>query len=319
MKLDRRTLGLTLMAFAARPASALQMLCPGGGGWEDEPVGWWRGSSAEALARQVMAGYIRRLHPPVRHATREQHEAHLRGIFPQLIEQNFVRMRPAVLRGYMNQASDQELRQLAALYTADLAGLSRQGRLLPLLAVQASDADLQRWARAFGAMPLYEALAYFAPHKLAAFERANLARSVTEVPLDQGFQPNVDMTIMRIYQGFRSAPIGASSIAASIYQTASYSSQHLSLAFGTGYAIGTGISYLLVNYAPSLNEAIGQMLYEVMRSLSGLTGIPISQAQENAAYDFQLGSYAPLFEQTGGDYGAVEEWSFAAGYGGSGC
>ena len=36
-------------------------------------------------------------------------------------------------------------------------------------------------------------------------------------------------------------------------------------------------------------------------------------------YDFQVTDYAALFEQTGGDFGAVEEWSTAAGYGGAGC
>lgn len=318
MNMNRRTLGLTLVALAASPARAVQMTC-GGGGWEDEPNWWPRGTTVQPLAQQVMAGYIRRLQPPIRNATREQHEAHIRAIFPQVVEQNFVRLRPAAYSTYMRQASERELRELAMLYNADLNAQSRQGRLLPLLAVRASDAELLRWARAFGSMPVFEAVARFAPQKLASFERG-MAGGVIAVPsLDQGFQPNIDMTVMRIYQGFRAAPIGASSIPASIYQTATFAGQHLTLAATTGYAIGTGISYLLVNYAPSIHEAIGGTLYEMMQSLSGATGIPISQAQEEAAYHFELTDYAALFEETGGDYGAVEEWSIAAGYGGGGC
>jgi hypothetical protein len=318
MNMNRRTLGLTLVALAASPAKALQMSC-GGGGWEDDPSWWPRGTTVQPLAQQVMAGFIRRLHPDIRNATREQHEAHIRAIFPQVVEQNFVRLRPAALRTYMRHASDRELRELALLYGTDLNAQSRQGRLLPMLAVRASDADLLRWGRAFGTMPVYEALARFAPQKLPGFERGMAGGLIAVPALDQGFQPNVDMTITRIYQGFRAAPIGATSIPAAIYQTATYSGIHLSAAFSAGYAVGTGISYLLTNYAPSVHDAIGGTLYEMMQGLSGLTGIPISQAQEEATYGFQVTDYAALFEQTGGDYGAVEEWSIAAGYGGTGC
>ena len=318
MNMNRRTLGLTLVALAASPAGAVQMTC-GGGGWEDEPTWWPRGTTVQPLAQQIMAGYIRRLQPANRNATREQHEAHMRAIFPQVMEQNFVRLRPAAYSTYMRHASERELRELAMLYNADLNAQSRQGRLLPLLAVRASDADLLRWARAFGSMPVYEAVARFAPQKLAGFERGMAGGVIAVPPLDQGFQPNIDMTILRIYQGFRAAPIGASSIPASIYQTAAYSGAYLTGAFWTGYAIGTGIAYLLANFAPALWDAIGGTLYELMQGLSGLTGIPISEAQEEATDDFQVTALADLFEETGGDYGAVEEWSIAAGYGGGGC
>lgn len=310
--------GPSLVALAASPAKALQMSC-GGGGWEDAPSWWPRGTTVQPLAQQVLAGFIRRLHPDIRNATREQHEAHIRAIFPQVVEQNFVRLRPAALRTYMRHTSDHELRELAMLYGADLNAQSRQGRLLPMLAVRASDADLLRWGRAFGTMPVYDALARFAPQKLPGFE-CGLAGGVIAVPsLDQGFQPNVDMTITRIYQGFRAAPIGATSIPASIYQTATFAGSRLSGAYLTGYAIGTGISYLLVNYAPSVHDVSGGTLYEVMEGLSGLTGIPISQAQEEATDGFGVTDYAALLEQTGGDYGAVEEWSIAAGYSAGGC
>lgn len=319
MNMNRRTLGLALAAVAAGPAQALQMTC-GGGGWEDEPTGWWgRGTTVEPLAQQALAGYIRRLHPATRNATREQHEAHMRAIFPQIVEQNIARLRPAAWGRYVRLASDRELQELAMLYNADLNAQSRQGRLLPMVAVRGSDAELLRWAKAFGSMPVYEALARYAPQKLAGFERATAGSVIAEPPLNQSFQPNLDMTIMRIYQGFRAAPIGASSIPASIYQTATYAGGHLVAAFSAGYAIGTGISYLLTNYAPSVNDAIGGTLYEMMQGLGGLTGIPISQAQEEATFGFQVTDYAALLEQTGGDYGAVEEWSIAAGYGGGGC
>lgn len=318
MKMNRRTLGLGLIAIAATPARAVQMTC--GGGWEDDPNGWWgRGTAVATLLQEVRAGYIRRLQPNVRNATREQHEAHMRAIFPQIVEQNVARLRPAAWTRYMRLASDRELRELAHLYSADLNAQSRQGRLLPMVAVRASAGELLRWGKAFGSMPVYEALARYAPQKLADFERSLVGGAIIDLPLEQGFTPNVDMTISRIYQGFRAAPIGASSVSASIYQTATFSSQHLGVAFSAGYLIGTGISYLLVNYAPDVHDAIGGTLYEIMQRLSGFTGIPISQAQEDTAYDFGLTDYATLFEQTGGDYGAVEEWSVAAGYGGGGC
>lgn len=319
MNFNRRTAGLSLIALAAQPARAVQMVCPGGD-TGDEPDGWWpRGTPVQSLADEILANRVRRLYPAIRNATREQHDAHLRSIFPQVIEQNFVRLDPRGFTRYLRLASDGELRALATLYLADVSARSTNGRLLPVLAVRASETELLRLSAAFGTMAIYDAVARYAPAKLAGFESGIAGRRVPAPASNQGFDPNVDMTILRIYQGFRSAPIGASSIPASLYQTAAFAGSHLGRALGAGLFIGSGISYLLTTYAPSVNEAIGGTLSVILEKLSGLTGIPISQAQEELTYDFQVTDYAALFEQTGGDFGAVEEWSTAAGYGGAGC
>ena len=203
----------------------------------------------------------------------------MRAIFPQVIEQNFARLRAGTLQRYMRQTSDRELRELAILYNTDLLALSRTGLALPVLAVRCDDVAIARLASAFGTMPVYEALARYAPTKLAAFELASAGRVVTPPPLNQSFMPNIDMTPLRIYQGFRSAPIGASSIPASLFQTAAYSGAYLTGAWYGGQWVGNNIvAPIIQEFWPQLWQDIGGTMNEIMNDLSGLLGRPISQA-----------------------------------------
>jgi hypothetical protein len=318
MLLNRRTMGLSLAALVASPVRA--MIATGGGcGGPIDP--WWNLTAASPEVNQIMAGRVRRLHPEgIANATREQVEAHVRSIFPQVIEQGFAQMSPDTMAQFMRDTSDQELANLAANYNDDLNLQSRMGRLLPVVVTLAQGDTLTRFSAAFGTAPVYESLARFAPDKLSMFERRAGSRVVAAPPLNQEFKPNIEMTILRIYEGFRVAPIGASGIAASIFQTASYAAINLSAAYGFGYGFGAlVVAPLIQNFAPSLWDAIGGTVYEMGNRLEGLTGIPISQAQKEISYDFGLSSLSSTFEQTGGDYGAVAEWSIAAGYGGGGC
>jgi hypothetical protein len=318
MLLNRRTMGLSLAALVASPVRA--MIATGGGcGGPIDP--WWNLTAASPEVNQIMAGRVRRLHPEgIINPTREQVESHVRSIFPQVIEQGFAQMSPGAMAQFMRDTSDRELAYMAANYRADLDAQSSVGRLLPVVATLCDSAALTRWSAAFGTMPVYEALARFSPGKLPTFERSAASRLVAVPPLNQTFQPNIDMTIGRIYQGFRTAPIGASSVAASIYQTSAYAGAYLTAAYAGGYALGTYvIAPLIQTFAPALWDGIGKAVYDFANKLEGLTGIPISQGQKEVSYDFGLASLSSTFEQTGGDYGAVAEWSAAAGYGGGGC
>ncbi len=318
MTMSRRTLGMSLLALAA-PVRAVQMTC--GGDWEDDPSYWPRGV-VDPLIADISSRRIRRLYAGLtKNPTREQLEAHHSAIYPQTIEQGFARMSGKRMRAYFALASDFELAELARLYRIALNTQSRTGLLLPVLAARADDAELLRVAKAFGTLAIYEALAHYAPQRLATFELLTRGNVIMEPPVNQTFTPTLDMTITRIYQGFRSAPIGASSVAASLYQTGIYAGTHLATAWGIGYAVGTTYVLPLVQqYFPSIYDSLGSGINTIMQGLTGgLLGTSVPAAMEGATYDFQVTPYASLLEQTGGDYGVVEEWSVAAGYSGGGC
>jgi hypothetical protein len=283
---------------------------------EFDPEEEWPRSLGGALADQILAGRITRLQPALSNGTLDQHAAHLTNIFPRLVEQSITRMSPKALTNFIAGTSKAELSELARLYLADLRAQSRTGLLLPIVALRSNGISLNRWASAFGTMPVYEALARYAPQKLPSFEIANAARPVAE-PRGEPFSPNIDMTLRRIYQGFRLAPIGATSIPAALYQTAAYAGAHLVATATVAYNISSYTLLPLVqNYAPQLYEDIGGTMHQILENLSGLFSMSMSEAQEAATYDFHVTDYSTQFAETGGDYGVVEAWQVAAGYGG---
>ena len=312
MLMNRRTMILSLSALAAPSARAV-MMDPGGGGgcggWDWEP--WWPRSTVAGEVAQIAANHIWRLDPPTRNATREQWAAHMAAIFPQLVEQGFARLPARALNRRLEKASDADLQSMAQLYTSDLNALSRGGLALPVAAVRCSDAALMRLAGAFGGAAVYDAVARYAPAKLHALDRALPMMNQNPAPLT----PNVDMTLRRIYDGFRLAPTGATSIPRALYQTAAYAAPRLVMAWSVGTGIGLGLGLLIEWASPTLWNAIGSGVNTIVEGLSGLTGVPLGPAQEALGYDFGLISYHDHFEQTGGDYAAVEEWANDAGYG----
>jgi hypothetical protein len=108
-----------------------------------------------------------------------------------------------------------------------------------------------------------------------------------------------------------------------LWETAVVLSSTLLAAYGTGYAIGTGVVAPFVRtYAPGLYDAIGGTIGTVVETLSvSWSGGPDLAAQA------QIFS-APIFQSTpqqisaigdyGGDYGAADAWR-AFENGGLGC
>jgi hypothetical protein len=221
----------------------------------------------------------------------------------------------------MRTVTDRELALLATLYTEDLNALSRLGRALPVLAVRCDDAAQVKLARAFGTMPVYEALARYAPSKLPAFERTMAGQIMAgPAPNHSGhFVPNLDMTPVRVYEGFRLAPIGATSVPASLFMTGAWFGAGIQAAWTGGTWLGTNVvAPLIQNFAPSLWQDIGGTINQIMLDFGGFGAYEISEAQELHAEDFGVAGLSGWFEETGGDYGSVEAWSIAAGYGGGG-
>lgn len=319
MKLDRRSFGMAVLAASAAPARAVQMTC--GGGWEDDPNPWWPRSTTADIVQTIRDGHVSRMRPPTRRVTLDQLGLHIRRIFPQIVEQNVAMVRSRTLATYMRTVTDRELALLATLYTEDLNAQSRLGRALPVLAVRCDDAAQVKLARAFGAMPVYEALARYAPGKLPAFERSLAGQVMAGPPPDHSgyFVPNLDMTPLRVYEGFRVAPIGATSVPASLFMTGAWFGAGIQAAWTGGTWLGTNIVAPLIQYfAPSLWQDIGGTMNEIMLDLGGLGAYEISEAQAMHAEDFGVAHLSPWFEETGGDYGSVEAWSVAAGYSGGG-
>jgi len=126
---------------------------------------------------------------------------------------------------------------------------------------------------------LYAILQAYSPEQAARFlpaaNRADLAwrmgtlkpQITSELAPAAGPSPSLDDTLTDIYLEFRTAPVGSLSPAASIYMTTTFAAVNLYAAFQAGYTLGTGISYLIQTYAPSLDNAIGAALYNIINSL----------------------------------------------------
>ena len=72
------------------------------------------------------------------------------------------------------------------------------------------------------------------------------------------FVPNVGMTLDEIYLVYRTG-LGMT-VTASLYSTAYFVGINVSTAWGVGWFMGKQVSYLLQNYAPDADNAIGQTL-----------------------------------------------------------
>jgi hypothetical protein len=70
--------------------------------------------------------------------------------------------------------------------------------------------------------------------------------------------PNIGMTLDEIYAVYRTGT--AMTVTASLYSTAYFVGLNVSTAWGVGWYTGKGVSYLLQNYAPTADNAIGQTL-----------------------------------------------------------
>jgi hypothetical protein len=83
--------------------------------------------------------------------------------------------------------------------------------------------------------------------------------------------PTLDMTLEEIYLEFRTAPVGALSVEASVYSTASYAMINLTAAWTAGYIIGSGVHWLIETYAPEWDNKIGSTLDGLLTGLASST------------------------------------------------
>ncbi|TAA44924.1 hypothetical protein EA655_08485 [Pseudoxanthomonas winnipegensis] len=106
------------------------------------------------------------------------------------------------------------------------------------------------------------------------------------------------MTLEDIYLDFRTAPVGNLSATSALSETAIFAASRLAPAAAAGTAIGTGISYLIQTYDPSLDDAIGGTIAASLDNFQA-AGSDIEKGHYESAYDDMFGfpltnSFAPL-------------------------
>jgi hypothetical protein len=117
---------------------------------------------------------------------------------------------------------------------------------------------------------------------------ANLAWSVGSrqhvIPrIKAGPAPTISMTPEMIYLEFRTATVGSLDVGAALWETAQFMGTRLSGAWAAGYyVIGTPISWLIQNYAPNLDDAIGGTVSNMIDQIVA-AGDQADQGQFNAA------------------------------------
>lgn len=298
----------TLLSFAAMAAPTLVTAAP------TNATRYYTAKTApDALTRAILANPILSLDLP----QDADAVAAIHSMFPQLIEQNFAQLRGDGAGRLLASMTPDELRALAGAYAA---AAGPQGRLLDLFALRLTGRDMGRLTPYFGYEPVYEALWRSAPNKSNEFEQFAATDVASGGIAVMSAGVNVDMTIPEIYLSFRTAPIGSLGVAAALYETAAFASRNLTLAYGSGYAVGTALSWTIQTYAPSLHDAIGSFIYNIVNSISQAVGTSaLGQAQATASLSFGLGSLGGTFSSTGGDFLVVRAWQTWSGGGGRGC
>ncbi|MGN6111652.1 MAG: hypothetical protein ACTHOC_01355 [Luteimonas sp.] len=224
------------------------------------------------------------------------------GTTPAEIEHRFVRvvtgnLANAGTASRIARLSDRELAAIA--WHAGQGAAPDRAELLKLFATRLDVASLVRVARAFGRAPVQAAVhAYSSPETGAAFDAA--VASLVPPPEGGGGgggmpypspsppRPTVDMTLEEIYLEYRTAPVGSLSPAGALSETAQFAGYRLSAAYGAGYAIGTGISWLIENYAPGLNDTIGATIGSMIENFWDASS-QIEQGHYEAAFDELFG------------------------------
>jgi hypothetical protein len=118
--------------------------------------------------------------------------------------------------------------------------------------------------------------------------------------------PTVDMTLHEIYLEFRTAPVGSLSVGGSLYETAAFAATRMSVAFTTGYAIGTGMAWIIETYSPGTWDTIGGTVYTATQNVMD-AGDYMQRGEYLSALDAVFGSWQMDFGDAFGDYSG--DWS----------
>jgi hypothetical protein len=200
--------------------------------------------------------------------------AEIQERFTQIIEQNIRNADHDIVAAL----SDKELSDLVAAYQRRSAG--KPDALLAILGSKASSASAVRVANLL----------------------SNAAAAAPEPTSNSG--PTIDMTLQEIYLEFRTAPVGSLSVRAALAETMVFAASRLAIAYTAGYEVGTGIRWLLVNYAPAVDNAIGA---GVARSVDAVRSAVHTISLGPRQFDLDSIMDSPIYRSSNyyGDYGAT--------------
>ena len=255
--------------------------------------------------------------------------------FPQIIEQNFAKLDAKGSAALLHSLSDLELAHLSQLYTNAVTDAGGTAHLHNILASRLEAPDLARVSKYFGYAAMAVAINNVAPQKLSSFGQLANAEAMGPMPGARlltlgspgaganilGLGQFLNYTPYEVYLSFRTAPVGALGVTGAIYESGVIFGMGVTLAAAAGYKAGTVLSGLIQTYDPSLNDAIGGTITEI-----------ITQFQTNwnatqiGVWQQTLGTTIPMTTQQridqithGGDFGVSADWEFSVGEGGGSC
>lgn len=239
-------------------------------------------TAPDYASRLALAQPVRRLTDGA--ARGADFSAAVHGNFARVIEQNFACASPARLARWLDTVETRSLATLAQAYINATEMKGRNNTALEILAHRLDPQRLARTAEYFGHARVHAAVLKAAPSKLEAFNvRADVNRS-GPVPGDmnlhrheapaartqgQSYLIFLDYTLEEIFLAFRTAPVGATSVAASMFQTGLVVGAGVSAAWLTGQAIGSFMVQGMRAYTPNawnaIVDAVGWWMDELTR------------------------------------------------------
>ena len=262
--------------------------------------------------------------------------AAIHGNFARVIEQNFACAGPARVARWFDTVETRSLLTLAQVYVNATEMQGRSATALDILAHRLDAARLARLAEYFGHARVHAAVLRAAPAKLEAFNaRADVNRS-GPVPgdmslhrheanvagvQDRGHLMFLDHTLEEIFLAFRTAPIGATSVAASMFQTGLVVGAGVSAGWLTGQAIGSYMVQGMRTYTPNAWNAIVDAVGWWMEELTRPPLLPPDsyRSPEEQMGDHQRDGFLEVFNVDedvydnfaidAGDYESTWEWA----------
>lgn len=239
------------------------------------------------------------------------------GTTPEAIHRNFLgvvtqNLANAGTASRVARLSDRELAAIAQ-HAAQGTPAERAG-LLKLFAQRLDGGSLVRIARAFGRAPTEAAVHAYAGRatrdafdgqiagiRSAPDDGGGGTGGTTSYPTPSPPRPTVDMTLEEIYLEYRTAPIGSLSPAGALAETAQFAGLRLTLAYGTGYWIGTQIRTLIQFFAPDLDDAIGATIGTMIDEFWAASS-ELEQGHFEAAFDELFGFPVTSSSDPSGDW-----------------
>jgi hypothetical protein len=220
----------------------------------------------------------------------------------------------------ISRLTDRELKDLADLVHQKGTKIQTQA-LLDILAERLSDKSLLRIAGTFGKEETLKSVDNYAsdPVKASFLQKISYVTMVPttlELTPMAGPAPNLDMTLRQIYLEYRLQTVGGLSARSAMAETAMYADSPLGWSAGMGYAVGTGINYLIETYDPSLSDAIGGTIAN-MWDASKAAASDVTRGQYQSAFDELFGYPVTNSGDPSGDGGIadpMEDYYWASGY-----